>query len=308
MAHLARRDSFAIARNQSYVHEKAMVAHGAWHKDEPASLLLYTYAIMFPSTLRLALFSSLLVAACGGVAIERSNEGDAGTGGAAANGGHPSGAAPSTGGKVGGGAVTGAGGKVGAGGVPGAGGFVGKGGAIGVAGGPCCNAKAVCKPGDTEVASPFFCPPGTSCYEVSMCCQNILCRSDPTCTGVAPCYPGEIQLGDNASCPNGGTCYLHLVCGKPVTCFVPFQDAGTPACSGTPPRGVHYVSTSLEKCKLIDYACPAGTMGYSDQCGCGCVQSASCPDYVNCAPMIPPAPTNPLCADSTKCPYSVRAL
>jgi hypothetical protein len=282
---------------------------------------------MAPTVVRFALLGSLLASACGGVARDSLYQGEEGTGGSGANGGDPGDGATAgvggkihggggsgtggkvggTGGKVGNGAVTGAGGKVGGGG------FVGTGGATGIAGtsGGCCAAAAVCNPGDVQVAGPFFCPPDTSCYQVSVCCSTIWCRRDPTCTlQGAPCQPGEAQIGNNTTCPKGGTCYQRAICGNVVTCFASSaQDAGASAdagCSGPPPRGVHYVSTSLQKCAVIDYACPAGTTGYGDSCGCGCQQNSNCPDYVNCQPG--PGPTSALCADNSICPYSIRAL
>jgi hypothetical protein len=269
--------------------------------------------------LRIAFFASLVASACGGVAYDGLNDGDAGTGGYAYGG---QGAAPGTGGKSGGtgGRVVGAGGKVTGGGKGGSGniagyesgpggsigiaGYYGAGGLAGTGGAACCKAIPTCNPGDQQLAG--ACPPDASCYAVTACCTTAWCRHDSTCTPkVSPCLPNDKQIF--GSCPAGRSCYQRMVCGSVATCLSgALADGGT--CGGPAPRGVHYVSTSLEKCALIDYACPSGTTGYSDACGCGCRQPDTCPDYVNCQPTPAPGPMNPLCAANGPCPYSIRAL
>jgi hypothetical protein len=61
-----------------------------------------------------------------------------------------------------------------------------------------------------------------------------------------------------------------------------------------------YVTTNPKTCELIDYSCPPNTTGFWNACGCGCEQSASCPEYFDC---MPPEPCNPE-ALQLECPYS----
>lgn len=61
-----------------------------------------------------------------------------------------------------------------------------------------------------------------------------------------------------------------------------------------------YVSKDAEQCKLIKFFCPENTTYFGNACGCGCEQSASCPEWFNC---MPPAACD---VDKIKaeCPYS----
>lgn len=65
-----------------------------------------------------------------------------------------------------------------------------------------------------------------------------------------------------------------------------------------------YVATDPMMCQLIDYACPESTTGFSNACGCGCQQSASCPQYIDC---MPPKGCDPA-AVQQKCPYTKIAF
>jgi hypothetical protein len=74
-----------------------------------------------------------------------------------------------------------------------------------------------------------------------------------------------------------------------------------------------YISNDLLTCASIDFACPENTEYFSTTCGCGCEQSAKCPQYINCMPG-PPHPGDEqndpqkLPCDSTElaevCPYT----
>ncbi|APR81049.1 Hypothetical protein A7982_06396 [Minicystis rosea] len=46
----------------------------------------------------------------------------------------------------------------------------------------------------------------------------------------------------------------------------------------------HYVGNSPEECQVIDFACQANTKMFGNECGCGCEQDASCPQYFDCQP------------------------
>ncbi len=60
-----------------------------------------------------------------------------------------------------------------------------------------------------------------------------------------------------------------------------------------------YVAKSPAECQSIKYDCPEHTTPFSNSCGCGCEQDASCPEWFDC---MPPAPCD---ADMLKkCPFS----
>ena len=61
-----------------------------------------------------------------------------------------------------------------------------------------------------------------------------------------------------------------------------------------------YVAEDPQTCAVIDYACPENTVAFSNACGCGCEQDASCPQYFDC---MPPAGCN-VPDLKKKCPYS----
>jgi len=65
----------------------------------------------------------------------------------------------------------------------------------------------------------------------------------------------------------------------------------------------HYTATSAASCALIDYVCAEHTVAFSNDCGCGCEQGLSCPEYIDC---IPGSTT---CASmKALCPFSIPAL
>ena len=64
-----------------------------------------------------------------------------------------------------------------------------------------------------------------------------------------------------------------------------------------------YVAKDPQKCMVIDYMCVENTKSFSNSCGCGCEQDASCPQYIDC---MPPAPDCD--AMKKKCPFSGVAL
>lgn len=61
-----------------------------------------------------------------------------------------------------------------------------------------------------------------------------------------------------------------------------------------------YAATDPQTCQVIDYICPPNTTGFSNACGCGCEQDASCPEWFDC---MPPAGCD-VAALEAKCPYS----
>ncbi|MBW2735005.1 MAG: hypothetical protein JRH20_21705 [Deltaproteobacteria bacterium] len=118
-------------------------------------------------------------------------------------------------------------------------------------------------------------------------CMPILC----TFNGQDYVEDEEFSAGDSCntcSCFAGGQVY----CTKRM-CPIPFCD----------PKSEwyrDYVSTDPEQCKVIKYSCPVNTTYFSNTCGCGCEQDASCPQWVNC---MPPAPCD-VDALRERCPYT----
>lgn len=125
------------------------------------------------------------------------------------------------------------------------------------------------------------------------------------CNAMPVCGSGEVQVASQAACPANSQCHSISICCTTIWCAqVTAQDAGT--CNPSTEFNRHYAGTSPSQCQVIDYACPANTTMFSNTCGCGCQQDASCSQYVDCMPG--PGTSNPLCSDSSRCPYTLRAL
>ncbi|MBK7580046.1 MAG: hypothetical protein IPI67_07540 [Myxococcales bacterium] len=130
-------------------------------------------------------------------------------------------------------------------------------------------------------------------------CNKCTCEGGGavSCTEIgcaAPCvYGGKAYpVGDKFPALDGcNTC----VCESPkvVSCT-------TKACQCDPAKEwwKKYVATDPKTCMVIDFACPPSTKGFENQCGCGCEQDPSCPQFIDCMP-----PSD--CTDLVKkCPYS----
>ena len=65
-----------------------------------------------------------------------------------------------------------------------------------------------------------------------------------------------------------------------------------------------YVGSSPQACAVIDFACPANTSMFQNECGCGCEQSLACPEFFGCEPGSG-CDTDALAA---LCPYTTFAL
>lgn len=125
------------------------------------------------------------------------------------------------------------------------------------------------------------------------------------CLAMPVCDSGDSQIANAAACPSNSTCYSRAACCTQIWCShagAPPQDAAV--CNPSVEYNRSYVGQSPSACSAIKYACPANTVGFSNSCGCGCEQDASCTQYVDCMPG--PATPNPLCSSSL-CPYTLRA-
>ncbi len=130
-------------------------------------------------------------------------------------------------------------------------------------------------------------------------CNSCMCQSDgsiactkafcaPVCT-----YAGkDYQLGETFAAIDGCnkcTCTDQGVSCTEMAC----------ACDASKEWWRDYVGKSPQECMTIKYACPMNTTPFSNACGCGCEQDASCPQSIDC---MPPAPNCD--ALQKKCPYS----
>ena len=130
-------------------------------------------------------------------------------------------------------------------------------------------------------------------------CNSCMCQSDgsiactkafcaPVCT-----YAGkDYQLGETFAAIDGCNkcpCTEQGVSCTEMAC----------ACDASKERWRDYVGKSPQECMTIKYACPMNTTPFSNACGCGCEQDASCPQSIDC---MPPAPNCD--ALQKKCPYS----
>jgi hypothetical protein len=118
-------------------------------------------------------------------------------------------------------------------------------------------------------------------------CTLIWC---PMCTYAGTQYkPGEsfpaLDGCNSCTCDDTG----NVGCTK-VAC----------ACDPTKEWWRQYVATDPAQCMVIDYGCPANTTGFENECGCGCEQAASCPQWFDC---MPPNPCDEQQIKET-CPYS----
>jgi hypothetical protein len=198
--------------------------------------------------------------------------GSGGTGGVVAAGSGGNGGSAITGGTGGtGGATGGTGGGV----TGGAGGTTAGIAGSGVAGsGLCCNAFPTCGLGELEVPTQADCAQIPMCHAVTLCCSTIYCR--------------VLTPGSGGSSGSGGS----------------GGDGGAPAeCDPETEHDREYIGASPTACAVIFYGCPEHTTMFSNDCGCGCEQDASCPEFVDCMPGGDP---NPGCSseERARCPYT----
>jgi hypothetical protein len=129
-------------------------------------------------------------------------------------------------------------------------------------------------------------------------CNSCTCQPDGqvACTQIdclALCVYGGTQYQpgqsfpaldgcNTCSCENGGVACTKLAC----------------ACDPGKEWWRSYIATDPQKCLLADYACEPSTTPFSNACGCGCEEDASCPPFIDC---MPPSDCSALVK---KCPFS----
>lgn len=136
-------------------------------------------------------------------------------------------------------------------------------------------------------------PAGDGCNTCSCTDGNVACTA-AYCEGECLYEGVTYQTGDTfPSIDDCNTCTCEA--GGGVSCT-----EIACACDPESEWWREYVSLDPNECAVIDYACPENTTGFSNACGCGCEQSAECPEWFDC---MPPSPCDPQ-QIAIDCPYS----
>jgi hypothetical protein len=174
-----------------------------------------------------------------------------------------------------------------------------------------CN-TCTCEAGGEAVCS-FSCPP-TGCtfggmhyapgesFESEESCQMCACVEDGTQCSLVDCpctYEGN-EFSQGSTFPSRDGCNTCTCAQSSVSC----TDLNCP-CDPAVEWYRSYVGGSPEECSLIKFACPANTIGFQNECGCGCEQSDACPKVFSYCPPHTPCDVDQLEAE---CPYSTIAL
>ena len=220
----------------------------------------------------------------------------------------------------------------------------GSGGVVGT-GGACASFRE-CDPGDQMVGYtrqvPLECPVEHECYYLQGSCGPTTCllRAGVHCGDPLVCDPGDFPATADTPCRAADLGYEKYLCGKSLSCChsvdggatvdATLDDAPTvevavdtaqsldsavdntpglgdgPGCDPDAEYNRQYMAASPAICATIRYACPDNTTFFQSDCGCGCEQRSSCPQYVACTPGA--ASIDPLCdPSSADCPYTLRA-
>lgn len=167
-------------------------------------------------------------------------------------------------------------------------------------------------------------------------CATVGCAPAPLCTegctaqcGCCPCAEGEATDIDGVKHVCVGGCWApvdgaceYLGVSYSVGATFPAGDGcnecdcladGTVSCTAMacppcdPEAEIHmrsYVSEDPEMCMLINFTCPENTTVFGNDCGCGCEQSPTCPEWFNCMPTTNEEEPCDEEAIRIKCPYS----
>lgn len=106
----------------------------------------------------------------------------------------------------------------------------------------------------------------------------------------------------NSGCPltTPNPCYTADECGGGMTCL-----KTSVVCDRAAEYNRRYQYADTTACQTANITCPSNTTVFKNACGCGCEQSATCPQWVDC---MPGGTLSPMCSDSTNCPFTLRAL
>ena len=137
--------------------------------------------------------------------------------------------------------------------------------------------------------------PGDS-FPASDGCNTCTCMNDGTvaCTEMACgcAYGGAFyQVGETFWADDG--------CNK-CTCIAGGVACTKMWCQCSGDEWFRDYKGTPQTCPLIKFYCPANATYYANDCGCGCQQSADCPEWFNCMPPVPCDPSQ----IAIDCPYS----
>lgn len=114
-------------------------------------------------------------------------------------------------------------------------------------------------------------------------CNECTCMAggvvSSTAVACLPCLYGGKEMPSGSTFPdrdgcNSCTCEQATVSCTKTAC----------ACDPTKEWWRNYVATSGKECMLVDFACDNGTKPFSNDCGCGCEEPNTCPQFAQCDP------------------------
>ncbi|AUX40746.1 uncharacterized protein SOCE26_021470 [Sorangium cellulosum] len=160
-----------------------------------------------------------------------------------------------------------------------------------------CDASGSGNVGCTKIACPS-CVPGEEFFDGCNTCScdeagGLIC-TDRYCP--PGCDYGGVTYAPGDSFPSDDGC-------NTCTCTADGGVACTERACVCDPESEwwrNYVTEDREICPLIDFVCPENTTHFQSDCGCGCEQDKSCPEFFNC---MPPAECD-AAALQARCPYS----
>ncbi len=131
-------------------------------------------------------------------------------------------------------------------------------------------------------------------------CNECKCEAggflSSTAVECLPCLYAGKEVLSGATIPDRDGC-------NSCTCEFAAISCTKKACTCDPAKEWwrNYVATSAKECSLVDFTCDAGATPFSNDCGCGCEEPSTCPQFAQCDPAYDCAK---ILAD---CPYAGAA-
>ncbi len=116
----------------------------------------------------------------------------------------------------------------------------------------------------------------------------------------APSCAAGYSFGSSCTTSTPNPCYSSDDCGGQMIC----QKTGV-TCDRTSEYNRRYQLADTTQCQTAAISCITNTTVFKNACGCGCEQSSSCTEWIDCMPGS--GTISALCSDSTVCPFSGRA-
>jgi hypothetical protein len=145
-------------------------------------------------------------------------------------------------------------------------------------------------------------PPAAGCADGQACPQGQVCKTDASAPGgtcVRACQHAGKAYAVGEGFPSADGC-------NTCSCMEDGSVACTKkacACSPETETNRRYKMRDASQCKAALFQCDPGTKPFFSDCGCGCEQPATCPQFVNCMPGPGAQPCN---EDEIKksCPFT----